>query len=119
MASTKVTSKKSPKLLEAGWRGPSVRRFMILASFALNVAFIVVLLTVSTTNTLDGVFMPVALDRYCSTANDSKFQKEEASVKALRGYVCDRQDAHKYFWGGYTDYLKSLNIPVTGDKTGN
>ncbi len=116
MAATKASTKKSPKLLEAGWRGPSARRFLIFSSFALNIAFLVVLLTISTTNTLDGMFMPVALDRYCSTANDSKFQKEEAPVKALRGYVCDRPDAHQYFWKGYTDYLKSLNIPVTDVK---
>jgi hypothetical protein len=112
MAATKATTKKTPKLLEAGWRKPSVRRFVIFASFALNIAFVVLLLTISTTNKLDGVFMPVALERYCSTANDDKFQKEDAQLKALRGYVCDRPDAHQYFHGGYKDYLKSLDIPV-------
>jgi hypothetical protein len=108
-----AATKKPQKLLEAGKWHPSLRRLVIFASLALNVGFVVVLVTLSTTTVLDGLFMPVALDRYCSTANDNKFQKEDAQIKALRAYVCDRSDAHEYFQDGYMKYLKSLNIPTT------
>jgi hypothetical protein len=108
-----ATAKNTPKLLEPGRWHPSLRRLVIFASFALNIGFIVVLLAVATSTALDGLFMPTALDRYCSTANDDKFQKEDAKVKAMRTYVCDRTDAHTYFIDGYYKYLDSLKIPYT------
>lgn len=106
-----ATTKKTPKLLQPGRWHPSLRRFVILASLTLNVGFLVILIALSTTTSLDGLLMPTALDRYCSTANDDKFKSQDAKVKALRTYVCDRSDAHTYFSDGYYKYLDSLKIP--------
>jgi hypothetical protein len=106
-----AATKKTPKLLQPGRWHPSIKRLVILASLALNIGFLVVLIAISTTTVLDGLFMPTALERYCSTNNDDKFQKEDAKVKALRAYVCDRTDAHTYFTDGYYKYLDSIKVP--------
>lgn len=108
-----AVAKKSPKLLGPGRWHPSLKRLVIFASLALNVGFIVVLIAVASTTVLDGLFMPTALERYCSTANDDKFKSEDAKVIALRAYVCDRSSAHTYFTDGYYKYLDALKVPYS------
>ena len=103
-------SKASPKLLSAGGQRISWRRLVIFASLALNVGFIVLWVSLTTTS-LDGLFMADGLGRYCSSANDDKFTNETDKVKALREYVCDRPQADKYFQAGFADYLDAKGVP--------
>ena len=107
-ATTKV--KPTPKLLTAGRFRVSWKRLVIFASLALNIGFIVLWISLSVTNSLDGLFMDPGLDRYCSTVNDDKFSTSSTQVKELRNYVCDRNDAHKYFQDGLNKYLDSKNV---------
>jgi hypothetical protein len=108
-----ATTKKSPKLLTAGRWHPSVRRFIIFGSFAVNIAFVVLALTFASTNVLDGVIMPNGLVRYCASANDDKFKDSADRVKALRDYVCDRPEPTQYFHEGFNKYLDTKGIPHT------
>ena len=108
MAATKA--KSSPKLLTAGrWRF-SWRRMLITTSITLNIGFLVIWISLATTNSLDGLFMADGLDRYCSSANDDKFTSATLQVKAMRDYVCNSNDAHQYFSEGYYKYLDSKGI---------
>jgi hypothetical protein len=104
-------TKSSPKLLTAGHSRISWRRLIILASLALNIGFIVIWISLSATHSLDGLFMANGLERYCSRDNDNKFKDSSDQVKALRDYVCNAPDAHKYFEEGYNNYLDAKGIP--------
>jgi hypothetical protein len=101
-----TSKKKSAPKTSVGWR-VSWRRMIIFASFAVNIGFLVLFITLMTTNVLDGVLMPAGLDRYCSTRNDEKFATAKPKIKALREYVCDRPEAHPYFKEGLQKYLDS------------
>jgi hypothetical protein len=109
MATTK--SKPAQKLLSAGGLRFSWRRMIILASLAFNVGFIVIWISLASSNSLDGLFMADGLERYCSTSNDDKFDGSTTQVKALRDYVCDRSDASTYFHDGLNKYLDAKGIP--------
>ncbi|HSW81154.1 MAG TPA: hypothetical protein VLG40_02040 [Candidatus Saccharimonas sp.] len=107
MATTKKSA--SQKAKTGAW-GLSWKRLLVAGSITLNIAFIVVMLSVSISNALDGVFMASGLERYCSSVNDDKFNGSSVQVKALRNYVCDTPDAHQYFVDGLNKYLDSKGI---------
>jgi hypothetical protein len=104
-----TSKKKSTPKTSREW-GVSWRRMLILASFAVNIGFVVLFITLATTNVLDGVLMPTGLDRYCSAKNDEKFATAGPKIKALREYVCDRPEAHPYFSQGLRQYLNSKHL---------
>lgn len=104
-------AKKTLKLLEAGSPQWSWRRFFIATSVTLNIGFIVVIITMATTNGLDGMFMNEGLQRYCLTVNDGRFEDTTKMTRALRDYTCERSDAAAYFKEGFHKYLDYKNIP--------
>jgi hypothetical protein len=106
MATTKKGSHKDKSVV---W-GLSWKRLLIAGSVALNIAFIVLMLSVGISNALDGIFMASGLERYCSSNNDDKFTSSTVQVKALRNYVCDSPDANQYFKDGLNKYLDSKGI---------
>jgi hypothetical protein len=112
MATTKAKAKSAQKLLPAGNRWHiSWKRLVIVTSVTLNIGFVVIWLSLATTNSLDGLFMENGLVRYCSTSNDDKFDSTTAQTKGLRSYVCDKADAHQYFHDGLVKYYKAVGIP--------
>lgn len=107
------TSTGSQKLLTAGRWHMSWKRLFICASLALNIGFLVIWAGILFSNALDGLFIADGLERYCSSNNDDKFTNSSEQVKALRDYVCDAPDAHKYFQQGLSNYLDSKGISHT------
>lgn len=105
-----ATTKKSQKLLEQGPVRLSWRRLIILSSLTLNVAFIVVIITMATSNALDGMFVKQGMQRYCEGVNDRLFAKSTDEVKALRDYTCAHGDAERYFKDGFDSYLHAKGI---------
>lgn len=102
-------AKKAVGKESAKW-GFSWGGFLIAASVTLNIAFIVLMILMMTTNTLDGMLMNEGLKRYCSSTNDDKFSDASARVKALRVYTCGSGDAKQYFESGFQDYLNAKGI---------
>lgn len=84
--------------------------FFFAASLTVNLAFVVVVITMMTSHVMDGMFMNEGLNRYCSSANDSKFDNTSAKVKAMRAYTCGSGDAKQYFENGFNSYLQSKGI---------
>ena len=111
-----ATTKKSQKLLEAGSIRISWRRFLILGSFAFNIAFVVVILTMSTSNALDHMFVKEGMSRYCEGVNDRLCTNSTDEVKALRNYTCAHGDAERYFQEGFNNYLHAKGLHDAGTK---
>lgn len=110
MATTKKTTRTASQKDKTVMLGLSWKKLLIAGSVSLNIAFIVLMLSVGISNALDGIFMASGLERYCSSVNDDKFNGSSAQVKALRNYVCDTSDAHQYFIDGFDKYLDSKGI---------
>jgi hypothetical protein len=106
-----ATSKKPAvkRQMSGNWN-ISWRQWLIAASVTLNIAFIVVLLTMMTSHALDGMFMKEGLARYCAKANDSQFDGSLEKVRALRVYTCAGGDAKNYFDEGFQKYLNVKGI---------
>ncbi len=107
MAGVKQAVKKSKVAIGSQISG---KRFFIGLSFAANIAFVVVLITMMTSHVLDGMFMNEGLTRYCSSVNDSKFSDAGEKPKALRAYTCAAGDAKEYFDAGFQSYLDYKSI---------
>lgn len=105
MAAKKPANKQSGSRWYFSWT-----RLFIAASVAANIAFVVVVATMITSHSLDGMFMNEGLQRYCNTANDDKFSDNPAKVRALRYYTCARGDAAQYFQEGFQKYLDYKHI---------
>lgn len=88
----------------------SWKKWLIVASATLNIAFVVVVITMMTSHALDGMFMREGLARYCAVANDTQFTDSPAKVKALRVYTCAGGDAKPYFNEGFQKYLDFKGI---------
>jgi hypothetical protein len=86
------------------------KNFLVTASVVLNIAFVVVFVTIVGTNALDRVVMSEGLSRYCSTANDGKFSDASDRVKALRDFTCAHGDAQDDFEAAFNTYLTSKGI---------
>lgn len=110
MATANKTKGSPKKLLTAGKWNLSWKRLLITGSVVVNIAFIVVFISLVGTYSLDGLFMGPGLERYCSSANDDKFVGSTEQIKALRNYVCDTSDAHQYFVSGLDKYLDSKGL---------
>jgi hypothetical protein len=102
MAASKKPAAK--KQMISKWN-MSWKQWLIAASVALNIAFVVVVVTMMTTHALDGMFMKEGLARYCARANDAQFDGSTDKVKALRVYTCAGGDAKSYFDEGFQKYL--------------
>lgn len=101
-----VTKKPVIKKNTGGMRWSiSWKNWLIAASVTLNIAFVVVLITMMTSHALDGMFMKEGLSRYCAVANDYQFDTAPAKVKALRVFTCAGGDAKPYFDEGFQKYL--------------
>lgn len=87
MATVKKSGLKAPKG-KMSWK-----QLLVSASVTLNIAFVVVLITLATTHALDGLWMREGLTRYCSPANDSKFDDMTEASKSLRDFTCAKGDA--------------------------
>ena len=112
MAKAKTTANPQKLLPSGRWR-VSWRRLLIVTSITLNIGFVVIWIGLSVTNSLDGLFIANGLERYCSSSNDDKYKDSSEQVKALRDYVCDTPDAHKYFQQGLSNYLDSKGLSHT------
>ncbi len=105
-----ATSKKSPKKAKAMVWNMSWKQLFIAASVAANIGFVVVVATMMTSHTLDGMFMNEGLTRYCVSDNNDKFTDATDKVKALRAYTCGSGDAKMYFENGFKSYLDYKGI---------
>src|SRR5688572_11811940 len=105
MATSKKASITGVKRSKLSWK-----HFFITASVVANIAFVVAVITMITSNALDGMFMNEGLKRYCLAANDRKFSDNSDYAKALRHYTCARGDAETYFYDGFNTYLDYKNI---------
>lgn len=88
----------------------SLKQFFIALSIAANIAFVVVIITMMTSNVFDVMFMNEGLSRYCSSANDNKFVDAGEKAQALRAYTCATGEAKQYFDSGFQKYLDYKNI---------
>ncbi len=88
----------------------SWKRLFVISSVVLNVAFIVLLITMITTNALDALFIREGLSRYCSTADDWLFANNSEKLIAFRNYTCGMGNAQTYFESGFSNYLQSIGI---------
>jgi len=100
---TKKNSKRSR--LTTSWKS-----FFYAASVTLNIAFVVVFVTMISTNALDGMLMKEGLNRYCSEANDKKFEDNPAKTQALRDFTCAKGEAQDDFETAVNAYLKSRGL---------
>jgi len=87
------------------WKG-----LFFAASVTLNIAFVVVFITMVTTNALDIMVMKEGLYRYCLASNDTKFEDSSDKTKALRDFTCARGDASDDFQNAVNDYLKTKGL---------
>lgn len=92
-----------------GWN-VSWKRFLIAASATANVALIVAVITMMSSHVLDGMFINEGLTRYCSPANDNKFDNSADRAQALRAYTCATGDAKSYFDAGFQSYLTAKGL---------
>lgn len=91
----------------------SWKRLLLAGSIVLNIAFVVVMVALASTNSLDSMIMNEGLKRYCNTANDGKFDDAGDEAKALRLFTCARGDAQEPFNSALNDYLKMKGITRT------
>lgn len=101
MATAKKSGQVAPK-----WK-MSWKRLFFAASVALNIGGLVILITLVSTNSLDNLWIREGLDRYCASANDSKFKDNTEASKALRDFTCAKGDASKDFQQAFDAYLKT------------
>lgn len=85
----------------------SWKNLFIAASVSANIAFIVVIITMMTSHSLDGMFIKEGLTRYCASDNNDKFAASATNVQALRAYTCASGDAKAYFNEGFQKYVDS------------
>ncbi|MGH7196956.1 MAG: hypothetical protein ACREGJ_04320 [Candidatus Saccharimonadales bacterium] len=104
---------KSPKLLGPGKWHLSWKRLLIAASIVLNIGFLVVFVSMATTNAFDGLYVREGLERYCDTENDNKFEYPNDQAKAQRDFLCARGEAQEYFTEGFKKYLDFKSIPYS------
>ena len=105
MASKKSSSKATKGMWQ--WKG-----LFVSASVTLNIAFVVVFIAIISTSALDIMVMKEGLNRYCSTANDLKFEDSTAKTQALREFTCARGDAADDFEAALNAYLKTKDIDI-------
>lgn len=89
---------------------PSWKNFLIAASVALNIAFVVVFVALGATNALDTMLMKEGLTRYCDSANDAKFEGSDDKIKALREFTCAKGEAADDFESAINAYLTSKGL---------
>lgn len=99
-------AKKTTKQAEGKWK-ISWRNFFIAASVSLNIAFVVLIVAMATTNALDGMFMYEGLKRYCDPVNDSRFGGQPAENQALRDFTCAKGAAKQDFEKAFNNYLQT------------
>ena len=105
-----MATKKAVKKAPASMGSISWKQFFIAASVAANIGFVVVMITMMTSHTLDGMFMNEGLTRYCASQNNDKFNETTDKVQALRAYTCASGDAKEYFDSGFKNYLDYKDI---------
>lgn len=105
-----MAKKVTKKSVSVGKWEMSWKNLLFAASVTVNIAFIVVFLTMIFTNKLDGMFIEEGLARYCSSANDSLYANSEETVKALRDFACAKGDAKPYFDSAFKIYSFSRGI---------
>lgn len=110
MASTVTKKNANVKSDQKVKQGMSWKRFFITSSVVLNIAFIVLIITMMTTNALDTLFIREGLSRYCSTTNDWLFTNNSEKLVAFRNYTCGTGNAQTYFENGFSEYLQSIGI---------
>jgi len=71
---------------------------------------VVVFITMTMTSALDGMLMKEGLNRYCSEANDQKFEDNSAKTQALRDFSCARGEARDDFRAALDAYLQSRGL---------
>lgn len=89
---------------------PRWKDFLFAASVTLNIASVVVFVTIVGTNALDAAVMREGLSRYCASANDAKFKDVDDKVKALRDFACARGEAADDFEAAINAYLTSKGL---------
>jgi len=107
MAGAKQSKQSKTKVAIGAMSG---KQFFIALSVAANIAFVVVIITMMTSNVLDGMFMNEGLSRYCSPVNNDKFVDAGEKTQALRAYTCASGEAKSYFDTGFQSYLDYKNI---------
>jgi|SRR5687767_3460977 len=105
-----MAKKVTKKSVSVGKWQMSWKNLFIVASVTVNIAFLVVFVTMIFTNKLDGVFIEEGLARYCSATNDSLYADSEETVKALRDFTCAKGDAKPYFDSAFKIYSFSRGI---------
>lgn len=94
---------------QAKWN-VSWKQLLVAGSIVLNIAFVVLFVALAGTHSLDSMIMNEGLKRYCTTANDSKFDDAGDETKALRMFTCARGDAQKPFNDALSNYLMMKGI---------
>lgn len=103
-----ATAKKSTskKIIQS----MSWRNFFFAASVTLNIAFVVLFITMATTNALDGLLMREGLTRYCAEANDESFADNPVVTRGIRDFTCAKGDAKDDFEKAVNNYLESKGL---------
>ncbi|HEU5187726.1 MAG TPA: hypothetical protein VFT87_04460 [Candidatus Saccharimonadales bacterium] len=91
----------------------SWRNFLIAASIVLNIAFVVLFITMTGTNKLDIMFIQEGVNRYCKVENDMLFDGSSDQMQALRRFTCAKGDAKEPFQRAFNEYLRTQNIEPT------
>lgn len=95
-------------MLDVSWKN-----FFIAASVAMNIAFLVLFITMISTNKLDVMFIQEGMNRYCKVENDILFDGSSDQTQALRKFTCAIGDAREPFEKAFNDYLKTQEIEPT------
>lgn len=101
-----ATAKKTSSKKNFNWLMPW-KNFYLSVSVAVNIAFIVLFVTMAGTHALDGMWMREGLNRYCDAANDTKFKDNSEATKALRDFTCAKGDAADDFQKAFNAYLET------------
>lgn len=107
-----MAAKKQTEQSRGVWRF-SWKGFLIAASVALNIAFFVLFITMTTTNKLDIMFIHEGITRYCKVENDTLFKSNSDQMQALRRFTCAKGDAEEPFEKAFNEYLKTQDIVPT------
>lgn len=91
----------------SGGTSISWKNLFVSASVALNIAFLVLFITMISTNKLDVMFIQEGMNRYCKVENDILFVGSSDQTKALRKFTCATGDAREPFEKAFNDYLKT------------
>lgn len=109
MATAKKPAKQASAPKTTKWE-LSWKKLFISLSVAVNIGFVVVVVTMMTSHALDSMFMNEGLSRYCASENNDKFKNAPDKVKALRVYTCANGDAKQFFDDGFNRYLEAKGI---------